>query len=215
MKIVSYQKIADSLGISKQAVDKLFVRKGYLKKNNNGKIDIDDQDNRNFLIEKGANFRFFGESRKQKTIQTPPKMPEKPDIRPQKPPENDTSESGQLVKLDKLLKIERIKASQRNTELKTLQIQEMRGELIPKKIVDQLIEDFFGRFNEMLLNKPKSIANDILTEAKTGTLNDVIRLMQKSYMEENKKLLDNAMKRYIDAIDAKIKEAENDPRIAV
>lgn len=209
MKIITFQQIGDSLGISKQAVDKLFVKTGLLQKNKKGKIDLDNPNNRGFLTEKGANFRFFGESGKQKVIQKPQEMTEKPDFRPQETTQIDT-EHGQLIKLDKLIKIERIKASQKNTELKTLQIQEIKGELIPKKIVDQLIEDYFGRFNEMLLNKPKAIASDIITEAKTGNTNNLIRLMQKSYMEENKKLLENAKKRYLDAIDEKIKESENE-----
>lgn len=209
MKIVTFQQIGDSLGISKQAVDKLFVKTGLLQKNKKGKIDLDNPANRSFLTEKGANFRFFGESGKQKVIQKPQEMTEKPDFTPRETTQNDTEHS-QLVKLDKLIKIERIKSSQKNTELKTLQIQEIKGELIPKKIVDQLIEDYFGRFNEMLLNKPKSIASDIIAESKTGNTNNLIRLMQKSYMEENKKLLENARKRYLDAIDEKIKESENE-----
>lgn len=209
MKIVSYQKIADSLGISKQAVDKLYVRKGYLRKNEKGRIDLDNPHNRQFLEEKGANFRFFGEVQTKKSKQKSKKMPEKPEKTPVKEPEIETNGRNDIFLLDKQLKIEQIKLRRKDSEYKTLKIMEMQSELIPRKIVDQLIEDFFGRFNEMLLNKPKSLVSDIIAEAKEGTQQTIIRLLQKAYMDENKKLLQNAMKRYIDAIDQKIKDLKD------
>jgi DNA-binding transcriptional regulator PaaX len=106
------------------------------------------------------------------------------------------------------LKIETIKKKRKDSELQSLKIMEMQKLLIPRKIVDQLIGDLFGRMHEMLLTKPKSIIGDIKTEIKDGTNQTLVRMLQKTYMKELKKLMENAKKRYIDAIDTKIEEIE-------
>jgi len=59
MKIATVQLIADSLGIVKSVVSRDMVSKGHLVKNEKGKIDIEDPDNRKFLKSKGANFEYF------------------------------------------------------------------------------------------------------------------------------------------------------------
>lgn len=212
MKVVSFQQIGDSLGVSKQAVDKLFVKTGFLRKNKKGKIDIDDPYNREFLEEKEANFAVFGAVKELKVIQKPPEMPKKPEVIPEKvlKIETKSEKENTLGKIEKMLKIEQIKGRQKDNELKTLKIMEAKGDLLPKKIIDQLIEDYFHKFNEMLLTKPKSIAGDIIAEVKAGNVQSLVRLLQKSYMDENKKLLDNAKKRYVDAINNKIKEVEEE-----
>ena len=58
-KIASLAKIGESLGVTKQLVSRDFVAPGFLKKNENGKIDIEDKENRAFLKSKGANFDIF------------------------------------------------------------------------------------------------------------------------------------------------------------
>jgi len=210
VKIATFQKIADSLGISKQAVDKLYVKKGYLVKNEKGKIDIDERLNFQFLQSKGADFSVFGADHpvRKKAVreQTQPKTTKtvRTTPAPQKPPE----EPSTLLKLDIRLKIETIKKKCKDSELQSLKIMELQKLLISRKIVDQLIGDFFGRFHEMLLTKPKGIVGDIKAEVKGGTNQTLIRMLQKSYMKELKKLTENAKKRYIDAIDTKIEEIE-------
>ena len=211
MKIVSFQKIADSLNVTKQAVDKLFVKKGLLKKNQDGKIDIEDPFNFEFLISKGADFAKMGvvlppESKnKQKVLEVRKKTDDKIEI-PGKP----ETENGVLYRLEKELKIENIKQKRISSELNSIKIKEMQRELIPRKIVDQLIGDFFGRFNEMLLIKPKGIIGDIKAEVKDGTDQTLISYLQKVYMIELEKLLQNAKKRYLDAIENQIKEIKED-----
>ena len=135
--IASLQKLGDSLGVTKQAIDKLFVKKGFLRQNKKGKIDIDDPYNLEFLQSKGADFSVFG-------IQEPVKTEEKPKIekvqkikvtepKPDKiVPARKESENN-LNELEKRLKIENIKSKQKDSELKALKIKELQKELIPKK----------------------------------------------------------------------------------
>lgn len=211
MKIVSFQKIADSLNVTKQAVDKLFVKKGLLKKNQDGKIDIEDPFNFEFLISKGADFAKMGvvlppeNKNKEKVLEVRKKTDGRPDM-PGKP----ETEGGALYRLQKELQIENIKQKRISSELNSIKIKTMQGELIPRKMVDQLIGDFFGRFNEMLLIKPKGIIGDIKAEVKDGTDQTLISYLQKVYMIELEKLLQNAKKRYLDAIENQIKEIKED-----
>lgn len=89
----------------------------------------------------------------------------------------------------------------------------MQKQLIPRKIVDQLIGDFFGRFNEMLLTKPKGIIGDIKAEIREGSDMSLIILLQKSYTKELEKLMQNSKKRYIDAIDEQINDLKKQQEI--
>lgn len=59
MKIVTLDLIGQSLGITKQAVSKEFIKKGLIVKNDKGKIDIEEKQNRAFLKSKGADFSVF------------------------------------------------------------------------------------------------------------------------------------------------------------
>lgn len=207
MKIATFQKIADSLGISKQAVDKLYVKKGYLVKNEKGRIDIDDSHNLEFLQEKGADFSVFDGAPPQPRKPQPEKKPKTTKIvRTEQPQE--IKEPSNLVKLDMQLKIETIKKKRKDSELQSLKIMELQKQLISRKIVDQLVGDLYGRFHEMILTKPKSIIGDIKAEIKDGTDQTLIRMLQKNYMKELKKLVENARKRYDDAIDARVKDVE-------
>lgn len=117
MKVVSFQQIADSLGISKQAVDKLFVKKGYLQKNNKGKIDIENPYNFEFLQSKGADFSCFGVSAPPKKEIVPlnvrPKPKEKPLKEKDLPSNFPPDEENILTRLEKQYKIENIKAKEK------------------------------------------------------------------------------------------------------
>lgn len=210
MIIASFQKIADSLGLTKQAVSKLYVKKGLLKKNKDGKIEVDDPENFEFLESKGADFSILGIDSSQKSIQKPSKMTEKAGLIPEKKSKSEAGNGGIFLALQKQLQIENIKQKRISSELNSIKIKTMQGELIPRKMVDQLIGDFFGRFNEMLLIKPKGIIGDIKAEVKDGTDQTLISYLQKAYMIELEKLLQNAKKRYLDAIENQIKETKED-----
>jgi hypothetical protein len=205
-----------------------MVKRKFLIQNKKKQIDLDNPVNYEFLQSKGADFSVFGivdsgtkalkkQELKQKPVEKPLKQSKteqksikKETQEQEEPPDINSKNHMRRLELDSQLKIENIKSKQKETEYKTLKIREMQRELIPRKIVDQLIGDFFGRFNEMLLNKPKGIVGDIKAEVKDGTDQTLIRLLQKTYMRENEKLLQNAKKRYIDGIDEQIKELEDE-----
>lgn len=205
MNIISMRQIGELLGISKQAVSKHIKPDKLIQEK--GKIDLDNPQNQFYLESKGVDLSVFGVKKQKK---------QSPAIIKNEDPEEEKEESERspharvFAKLELQIKLENIRLKQKDSELKTLKIQEMKGVLIPRKIVDQLIGDFFGRFNEMLLIKPKGIIGDIKAEVKDGTDQTLISYLQKVYMIELEKLLQNAKKRYLDAIENQIKEIKED-----
>jgi hypothetical protein len=205
MNIISMRQIGELLGISKQAVSKHIKPDKLIQEN--GKIDLDNPQNQFYLESKGVDLSVFGVKKQKKQA---PAMKKNDDPEEEKEEIERTPQARVFAKLELQIKLENIRSKQKDSELKTLKIQEMKGILIPRKIVDQLIGDFFGRFNEMLLIKPKGIIGDIKAEVKDGTDQTLISYLQKAYMIELEKLLQNAKKRYLDAIENQIKEIKED-----
>lgn len=205
MNIITMRQIGELLGISKQAVSK-HIRPDKLIQEK-GKIDLDNPQNQFYLESKGVDLSVFGIKKQKKQA---PAVIKNDDPEEEKEEIERTPQARVFAKLELQIKLENIRSKQKDSELKTLKIKEMRGELIPRKIVDQLIGDFFGRFNEMLLIKPKGIIGDIKAEVKDGTDQTLISYLQKAYMIELEKLLQNAKKRYLDAIENQIKETKED-----
>jgi len=219
--IATYQQIADSLGISKQAVDKLFVKKGYLVKDNKGKIDIDNPENRYFLESKGADFSFFGtktQPETQKVIQKPVEMPSKPAKIQQKTEESDgfvnKYQGSPQQKLDMKLKFESIKAKQLESELKKLKIQEQLGRLIDRSLCEKLINDSLGAIVQAFITLPSSVVDMIFTiyeNHPTDRREQIIKLLQEKYTKESKKIIDRAFQKHRKAVKEQIEQAENEP----
>lgn len=205
MNIITMRQIGELLGISKQAVSK-HIRPDKLIQEK-GKIDLDNPQNQFYLESKGVDLSVFGIKKQKKQI---PAITKNEDLEEEKEETERTPQARVFAKLELQIKLENIRSKQKDSELKTLKIQEMKGVLIPRKMVDQLIGDFFGRFNEMLLIKPKGIIGDIKAEVKDGTDQTLISYLQKVYMIELEKLLQNAKKRYLDAIENQIKEIKED-----
>lgn len=198
--IVTLKQIGEMLNISKQGVSKHIKPDRLIQEN--GKINLNNPQNQYYLESKGVDLSKYGIKKAEEK--------KEPERQIKKETEAEAPVRNPLLKLELQIKLENIRSKQKDSELKTLKIKEMRGELIPRKIVDQLIGDFFGRFNEMLLIKPKGIIGDIKAEVKDGTDQTLISYMQKVYMIELEKLLQNAKKRYLDAIENQIKEIKED-----
>lgn len=197
--IVTLKQIGEMLNISKQGVSKHIKPDRLIQEN--GKINLNNPQNQYYLESKGVDLSKYGIKKAEK---------KEPERQIKKETEAEAPARNPLLKLELQIKLENIRSKQKDSELKTLKIKEMRGELIPRKMVDQLIGDFFGRFNEMLLIKPKGIIGDIKAEVKDGTDQTLISYLQKVYMVELEKLLQNAKKRYLDAIENQIKEIKED-----
>ena len=201
--IATFQQIADSLGISKQAVDKQFVRKQYLVKNKHGKIDIDDPGNRDFLESKGADFSVFGVSNIQKVIQKPDKMPEKPvktqDNIPQKKTITERIKEDPRLQLDFKLKMENIKAKQLESEIKKIKIEEQNGRLVSRSLAEKLINDSLGSIVQSFLTIPSSVIDMIFTIYNNHPEDRRERaehLLIEKYTKEAKKIISRAQTQF-------------------
>ena len=215
MKIVSFQQIADSLHISKQAVDIQFVRKGYLAKNKFGKIDIDDPDNRLFLESKGADFSVFYADKTQKVIQKPVEMALKPDNIPVKGSRFETNnEMSKQQMLDMKIKLQTLKHKEAETELKKIKIEEANARLIPRDFTERLVNDTVGAIQQTFLVIPSSII-DILFNIYENHPEDrreqIVKLLQEKYTKETKKTVQKAYNRFRKAIKEQIEKADEKP----
>lgn len=211
MKIASFQQIADSLGISKQAVYSQYVKKGYLAKNKFGKIDIDNADNRLFLESKGADFSVFYADKKQKVIQKPVEMPKKPDKTPAKGSRFETNtELSPQLKLDLKIKLQTLKSKEADTVLKTLKIEELRGKLIPRDLAERYVADTIGAFSQSLISLPFAVVDNIfsiMTES-TKKREDLITLLQEKYTKEMSKAAERGYKKFKRDLKERIQEQE-------
>lgn len=211
MKIVSFQQIADSLGISKQAVDNQYVKKGYLAKNKFGKIDIDNADNRLFLESKGADFSVFYADKEQKVIQKPVEVPSKPDKTPAKSSRFETNnELSPLQKLDLKIKLQSLKAKEADTHLKKIKIEELQGKLIPRDLAERYIAETIGAFSQSLISLPFAVVDNIfsiMTES-TKKREDLITLLQEKYTKEMSKAAERGYKKFKRDLKERIQEQE-------
>lgn len=211
MKIVSFQQIADSLGISKQAVDNQYVKKGYLAKNKFGKIDIDNADNRLFLESKGADFSVFYADKEQKVIQKPVEVPSKPDKTPAKNSRFETNnELSPSQKLDLKIKLQSLKAKEADTHLKKIKIEELQGKLIPRDLAERYIADTIGAFSQSLISLPFAVVDNIfsiMTES-TKKREDLITLLQEKYTKEMSRAAERGYKKFKRDLKERIQEQE-------
>ncbi len=211
MKIASFQQIADSLGISKQAVDNQYVKKGYLAKNKFGKIDIDNADNRLFLESKGADFSVFYADKEQKVIQKPVEMPKKPDKTPAKGSRFETnSELSPQLKLDLKIKLQTLKSKEADTHLKKIKIEELQGKLIPRDLAERYIADTIGAFSQSLISLPFAVVDNIfsiMTESPKKR-EDLITLLQEKYTKEMSKAAERGYKKFKREYKERIQEQE-------
>ena len=211
--IATLQKIGLSIGVSKQAAMK-YIKKGRLRKNNKGKIDVEDPYNKEFLESKNADFSVFGlkntpkpNKKQQKTIEKEEKrvkieyndsIPAPKDLNP-------------LVKLDLKLKLENIKAKERDSELKKLRIEEARGKLIPRDLAEKYVTDTIGQFSQTLVSAPFALVDQILSIALTDSESkreDIIALLQKKYTSEIKKAAETGYKKYMRQLKERLQEVE-------
>jgi len=198
--IRTLQEIGDSLGVTKQAVAK-YVKKGLLIRNEDGRIDIEDPRNKDFLQYKGADRRMLYGASSMKG-----RKPKAGTVKRQ------AETSGQfLAKLDLQIKLENLKAKQKENELKSMKIQEQRGILIQKDLVERLLFDTVGQIIQNLVVIPQTISDQILSLAKSKKQDkreQIILLLQKKYVEDTKKIVSNGHKRFQKAVENRIIQAQ-------
>jgi len=229
LKIVTMEQIGRSLnGISKVAVFKI-IGKGFLQKNSDGKIDIDDQVNKQYLESRHADFAIFDEiiePKKRKVKQKPVKKELKPrkkqqesikketpekqkqPIQEQKPTRNPDKES--LYELELKIKQETVLAKKADTVLKTLKIEELRGKLIPRDLAERYIADTIGAFSQSLISLPFAVVDNIfsiMTESPKKR-EDLITLLQEKYTKEMSKAAERGYKKFKRDLKERIQEQE-------
>lgn len=211
------EQIGKSLnGISKVAVFKI-IGKGFLQKNSDGKIDIDDPVNKQYLESRRADFSVFDEivePKKRKVKQKPAKKESKPrkerqqsikketeysektPIQTQKTDKNSDKQS--LYELELKIKQETVLAKEADTVLKTLKIEELRGKLIPRDLAERYVADTIGAFSQSLISLPFAVVDNIfsiMTES-TKKREDLITLLQEKYTKEMSKAAERGYKKF-------------------
>jgi len=228
LKFATLRLIGRSLGVSHVSILK-YVKNHYLV-SIDGKIDIENPQNKQFLESKGADFSVFDGSspvKKQEKIQKPVKKPLKPaktehksikkeDIKPEIIPEivekkKPVKEKQSLLELEIELKMANLKAREKDSELKTIKIEELRGKLIERQLAEQYISDTVGAFTQALVNIPFAVVDQIINIIDTDSnkkREDVIALLQTKYVKEIEKASERGYNRYIRELKDRLREAE-------
>lgn len=190
-KIATLEDVGRSIGVSKQMIIK-YLNKKSIRKNKQGKIDIEDERNNLFLQSKLCDFSvFYGDNipenvksvdrkrmdfskkaekkpeKVEKVIQKPVKIESKPaeieQIKPKsKTKEPDNSENS-FYEAELKLKLESIKAKQLDSQLKKIKIEEQHGRLIDRSLCEKLINDSLGAIVQAFITLPSSVVDMILT----------------------------------------------------
>lgn len=202
--IITLQQIGDSLGVKKQSVAK-YIEKGLLTRNKNNKIDLDDPVNYNFLESKGADFSVFGVEKTPPKIRIETEESEKEETQPKE-------RTGAIMqKLDLQVKLQNLKSKQAETELKTIKIEELRGKLIPRDLVERYVSDTIGAFSQALVSIPFALVDNIfsiiLTEGDRKR-EDLISLLQDKYSKEMLKAAERGYKKFMRDLQDRIQEEE-------
>ena len=185
MKVRTMQEIGEALGVSKQMIYK-YIKKGFLKKNRQNKIDVDDKYNRQFIVSKLAG--------RPTNLFT--KYQDKPATKNEKVVESEGKENV-ILKLDLQLKLETLKNKQKDNELKQMKIQEQQGILIQKDLVEKLLFDTVGQVVQNLMVIPQTITDQIFSLIEEDNSREkVVSLLQKKYTEETKKIIENGYNKF-------------------
>lgn len=236
MHIATMEEIGSAIGVSKQMIKKYVDRK-YLIRNKKKKIDIDNPHNLQFLMSKGANMAVFGVEIVQKEVEKPiksapnkhnkhEKKDKKQPIQPTKPvPRKKINLDGdeidknelELLDLDPIFeadlryKFANIKAKQKDSELKTLRVEEARGKLIPRDLAERYVTDTIGQFVQTLVSTPVSLVDQIFSIVLTDKENkreELISLLQDKYAAELTKAAETGYKKYMRQLKEMLKEIE-------
>lgn len=211
MKTATLEQIGKALGgITKQAVHKEYVKKGFIVKREDGRIDIEDKQNRAFLKSKGADFSVFYP---KKTTAPPPKKSKKKETPPPQPnnikkidiseyvkkggKETKLSDAPTLLEIETAKKIEEWRGKKKDNALKDLKLDEEKGRLIDKKIVNNIIFDVLGHIARDIQNTPYSIVDEIVSIAVTQpetAREKIVRLLRDKQAEAMKKAVEEAEK---------------------
>jgi len=207
-------EIGNRLGVSKMAVSK-WAAAGHLKRNSKKLVDLTKHSNYDYLANKWGldiMMKAFPELKRHKITEKPaPKQ------------QNKKSKSKQITKniieaavekvvstgattgkngfeLDNQLKEERIINIQKQNELKELQLQEEKGRLINKSLVQNIIFDTLGIIGREIQAVPYSIVDEIISICATTqdtAREKIIKLLVKNYAVGMRNAVDESKKIFV------------------